>query len=78
MKVELQVDTHLICQEMGVSRSGYYSWLNRPESNQKTENKMLIEKVKEIHKESKGTYGLLRVLMSLKDLGHSCGMLRPR
>ena len=76
MKVELQVDTHLICQEMGVSRSGYYSWLNRPESNQKTENKMLIEKVKEIHKESKGTYGLLRVLMSLKDLGHSCGKSR--
>jgi len=76
MKMEFKVNIHLCCQELGVSRSGFYSWMNRPQSTQQKENKMLIEKVREIHKESQGTYGLPRILVSLKDRGYSCGKSR--
>jgi transposase InsO family protein len=33
---------------MGVSRSGYYDWLNHPESNRDKENEKLTQMIKEI------------------------------
>jgi ribonuclease Y len=32
-----------------VSRSSYYAWDKRPESNRSKENKILLEKIKDIH-----------------------------
>jgi putative transposase len=74
--MEFKIGVQLGCRELGVSRSGYYSWMNRPESHQKKENQVLTQKIKEIHQESKGTYGLPRLRESLKNLGYSCGKSR--
>jgi putative transposase len=58
---------------MQVSRSGYYSWKNRGESTQQKERERLIPKVKEIHRESKASYGARRISEELEALGEWCG-----
>ena len=64
------------CRELEISRSGYYAWLKRPESARKKENKILLEKIKEIHQESKKSYGVPRISSRLKQVGHPCGKNR--
>jgi len=44
-----------------VSRSGYYEWLSRPESPRAQENKLLLKQIRQIHEESRETYGSPRV-----------------
>jgi putative transposase len=46
---------------LSVSRSGYYEWLSRPESSRAQENKMLLKQIRQIHEESRETYGSPRV-----------------
>lgn len=59
----------LSCKTLSVSRSGFYSWLSRPESERKKENATLIAEIKAIHDESRKTYGLPRIHEKLKHLG---------
>lgn len=73
MQEDSKIDIQISCRELGVSRSGYYSWLNRIESMRSQENKTLEEKIRSIHRDSRGTYGLPRLKESLKQAGYSCG-----
>ena len=63
----------LVCRVMQVSRSGFYSWRNRSKSARQQERERLIPKVKEIHRQSKKTYGARRISEELKAQGESCG-----
>ena len=63
----------MLCNVFGVSRSGYYAWLRRPESKRKAENKVLSRSIKEIHKESNGEYGSPKVHQELRRRGTCCG-----
>lgn len=65
-----------MCRVFGVSRSGYYAWLNRSESFCSRENGRLLERIGEIHKESRGTYGSPRVHAQLRSDGVRCGRKR--
>ncbi len=56
----------MMCKVLGVSRSGYYSWLKRKPSKRALENKDLMEQIREIHKKSKSTYGSPRIREELK------------
>lgn len=47
----------LLCEVMRVSRSGYYVWRKRSNSLGHGENERLIPLVRDVHRESKGTYG---------------------
>jgi putative transposase len=49
------------CRLLGVSRSGYYEWKDRPASARDQENEMLLKQIKEVHAESRGSYGSPRV-----------------
>jgi putative transposase len=49
------------CRVLNVSRSGYYDWLGRPDSLRAQENELLLKQIRDIHKESRGTYGSPRV-----------------
>jgi hypothetical protein len=40
------IEVNLACDTVEVSRSGYYSWLERPESERAMENAMLVERIK--------------------------------
>jgi putative transposase len=46
---------------LNVSRSGYYEWLSRLDSPRRQENELLLKHIKDIHAESRGTYGSPRV-----------------
>jgi putative transposase len=56
----------MMCQVLGVSRSGYYSWLKRKPSKRALEEEKLMEQIRAIHKKSKGTYGSPRISEELK------------
>jgi putative transposase len=46
-----------MCRMVGVSRSGYYAFLKRPESKRSQRQKEVLEQIKEIHRESHAVYG---------------------
>lgn len=71
-----KVSIKVACRVLGISRSGYYAWLNRPESERKKQNDVLILEMKKIHAESRGTYGLPRIKEKLKAMGQNCGKKR--
>jgi putative transposase len=49
------------CRLLNVSRSGYYEWNNRPASVRDEENELLLKHIRQIHEESRQTYGSPRV-----------------
>ena len=61
-----------MCKALEVSRSGFYSWLNRKESKRKQYHRFLISWILEIHTESDGTYGAERIQEGLYEIGIKC------
>jgi len=55
-----------------VSRSGYYAWRNRPESERAKENKTLLLRIETAHKDSKKRYGSPRIHQQLVKNGIAC------
>lgn len=66
----------LLCRVLGVSRSGYYDWKDRPPSKRNRENAQLTEKIREIHNRSRQIYGYPRVHAELRALGLRCSRKR--
>ena len=58
-----------MCRVLRVSRSGYYAWLKRPPSRWDAADRELLELIRRIHAESRGTYGAPRVQAKLRELG---------
>lgn len=65
-----------MCRHYGVTRSGYYSWLGRPESKRTRENKELLKRIEKTYEESHKIYGSPRVWATLRKGGESCGLNR--
>lgn len=65
-----------MCQVLGVSTSGYYAWLERSESKRAQEDESLREKIRAIHRKSRGTYGAPRIHAELRDQGVRVGRKR--
>ncbi|MEG3640301.1 IS3 family transposase [Magnetococcus sp. PR-3] len=57
------------CCVLGVSKSGYYGWLNRRESARAEENRLLGEWIVEIFYGSRATYGSKRIQCCLVEHG---------
>ena len=70
------LEISLCCEILEVSRSGYYAWLSRPASERELANQALLTRIESIHKNSKQTYGPLRIAAELKDEGFTCGKNR--
>lgn len=66
----------LLCKMVGVSKSGYYAWKARPPSKRSREDAALTEKIREVHRRSRETYGYPRVHAELRSLGVRCGLRR--
>jgi putative transposase len=66
----------LLCRILGVSRSGYYDWKDRPLSKRARDNTALTEKIREIHDRSRRIYGYPRVHAELRALGVRCNRKR--
>ena len=50
-----------MCQVLGVSLSGYYAWLHRPESQRRRDDRRLLLEIRSIHRQSRRRYGSPRV-----------------
>lgn len=68
----------ILCEVMRVSRSGYYAWRRREEPARKKEYRRLVPLVRELHRQSYGTYGTRRMAEDLRDHGVTCGRARAR
>jgi transposase len=66
----------LMCRVLGVSRSGYYGWRERPPSGRERGDDALAERVRCIHRDSRGTYGAPRVHARLRSEGVRVGNKR--
>ena len=65
-----------MCRLLGVSTSGYYAWLGRPPSRHEAEDAFLLERVRDIHAASRGTYGAPRIHAELVADGRRVGRKR--
>lgn len=66
----------LLCRVLGVTRQGYYASLKRSPSSRHANEKALRERVREVHKQSRGTYGSPRVHAALRSQGMRIGKRR--
>lgn len=67
---------NLACDTLDVSRSGYYAWLERPESERDLENRGILARIRAVHEKSDKTYGSPRVTEELKAQGLSVNKKR--
>jgi putative transposase len=65
-----------MCRTLGVDNSGFYVWLNCPESPRNLENRQLLMKIKAVYHKSCQTYGSPRIHAELIETGHSCSKYR--
>ena len=65
-----------MCRLLGVSVSGYHAWLRRPPSMRADDDAVLLERIREIHVASRGTYGAPRIHAELAAEGASVGRKR--
>ena len=61
-----------MCQVLEVSRAGYYAWLGRPESPRAVDQAGIVERIRQVHRDSRETYGSPRVHRALKARGVAC------
>lgn len=71
---EFKVST--MCQVLRVSRSGYYGWCTRPESERSRRDKVLLEEIRKVHESNKQAYGAVKTWRALRELGVACGKHR--
>lgn len=64
------------CRALRVSRSGYYAWASRPESERGRENRLLLERIEQIHRDSREAYGAVKTWRFLQAQGVHCGKNR--
>lgn len=63
-----------MCKVLEVSRSGFYDWLYRPESDRSKRHRHLTRKIQRIHIENKQIYGSPRICNELIDQGEQVGV----
>jgi putative transposase len=63
-------------EALGVSASGFYEWLSRPESDRSMSNRVLLVRIRESFESSHRTYGSPRVWRDLHDWRVSAGLNR--
>ena len=66
----------VMCRVLAVSRSGYYAWRKRPTSPRKMADRALSQQIKQIHHQSRQTYGSPRIQAELAENGVNCGHKR--
>ena len=65
-----------MCGLYGVTRGGYYAWLNRPPSERSVEDIRLVRRIRQAYRASRETYGSPRVHAALKRMGEAVGRRR--
>jgi transposase InsO family protein len=66
----------LLCQELTVSRSGYYDWRRRAPSPRQQEDARLLTELHRTFLQARRAYGRPRLTRALRAQGHPCGERR--
>lgn len=66
----------LLCQTLGVSRTGYYAHRHKPHRPRRVQDQKLVEQITPIFHASRRTYGSPRVQTALRRAGARCGKNR--
>jgi putative transposase len=66
----------VMCEVLGVSRSGYYDWASRAESERAAADRALVKEIHAVHADSRGRYGSPRVHAALRAHGRRVGRKR--
>jgi transposase InsO family protein len=65
-----------LCRTLGLSRSGYYAWKQRPASARKQANAVLTEAIKSAFVANRESYGSPRLCTELQEQGYACSEKR--
>ena len=65
-----------MCRLLEVSTSGYYAWRDRAPSARQQADAVLTERIRQIHRDSKGSYGAPMIHQELLDQGVKVGRKR--
>ncbi|MFZ0872080.1 MAG: IS3 family transposase [Rhodanobacter sp.] len=66
----------MVCEALGVSRSGFYAWLTRPRSRRSLDDEVIGRQTRLSFVDSDRTYGARRVWRDVLEAGHQCGLHR--
>ena len=67
----------VMCRVLGVNRTSFHDWERRPPSDRALADAWLSEKIKQIHRDSRGVYGAPRIHAELR-LEHGIRVGRKR
>ena len=62
-----------MCRLLGVSTSGYYAWQGRAPAARAQSDGALLDRIRDIHHISRGTYGAPRIHAELVARGYAVG-----
>ena len=65
-----------LCAVLGVSRSGYYAWRQRPPSARREADQQLLPVLRRLHRQTREEYGAIKLWQALKEGGVHCGRHR--
>ncbi len=68
-----QYPVRVMCGALKVSRSGYYAWRTRPESDRGNTDRALTQVIRGIHRHNRGVYGAPKIRVALKAQGYRHG-----
>lgn len=69
-----QFSISLMCNVLGVHRSGFHRWRKQPVSNQKQRRDKIESLVKDTYEAFEAAYGAPRITQELNALGHPCSV----
>ena len=64
------------CRILGVAPSGYYEWIQQPQSDHAQEDARLLRLIRASFVASQGVYGAPRVFLDLREAGETCSKHR--
>jgi putative transposase len=65
-----------LCTVLGVSRSGYYAWRDRPLSARAAEDQRFLSLLRSVHQEMREQYGAVKLWREITHRGIACGRHR--
>ena len=68
--------TDVQCEALGVSRSGWYAWCERPQSLRARTDAAIRQTIRTSFAASDSTYGARRIIEDVRAAGHICGRSR--
>ena len=71
--MEREFPVNFMSQVFQVSKSGYYAWCRRDNSEKDAKELKLLRAIEDVHRSSRKNYGSPRIFRQLQVMGHGVG-----